>query len=76
MAESRLQEWLAPIWKGGLIWEESVCFYEDAEKAEQGGNLLYTPKKVTKITNYDGTVVYEEGKGNSRKALKFQGRNE
>ena len=62
MAENMLNKWLAPIWKGGEVWEESVCFYEDADKAEQGGNLLYTPKKITKITNHDATVVYEEGK--------------
>lgn len=62
MAENRLQEWMAPIWKGGLIWEESVCFYEDATGQEKGGNLLYTPKKITKITNHDGTVIYEENK--------------
>ncbi len=62
MAEQRLNEWLAPVWKGGEIWEESVCFYEDGLKNEQGGNLLYTPKKITKITNHDGTIAYEEGK--------------
>ena len=62
MVKNRLQEWLAPIWKGGLIWEESVCFYEDGAEEEQGGNLLYTPKKIVKMTNHDGTVEYEEGK--------------
>lgn len=62
MAENMLNKWLAPIWKGGEVWEESVCFYEDGDKKEQGGNLLYAPKKITKMTNHDGTVIYEEGK--------------
>ena len=62
MAENMLNKWLAPVWKGGEIWEESVCFFEDADKKEQGGNLLYTPKKITKVMNHDATVVYEEGK--------------
>ena len=43
MAENRLNEWLAPVWKGGEIWEESVCFYEDADKKEQGGNCPPAP---------------------------------
>ena len=62
MAEQRLKEWLAPVWQGGQIWEESVCLYEDAAGEVKGGNLLYTPEKITKITNHDGTVEYEEGK--------------
>lgn len=62
MAENRLQKWMAPVWRGGQIWEESVCFYEDAAGKEQGGNLLYTPKKLVRLTNHDGTVVYEEHK--------------
>jgi len=62
MAEMKLKEWLAPVWQGGQIWEESVCFYEDASGAVAGGNLLYAPKKIEKITNHDGTVVYEEHK--------------
>ena len=51
MAEMKLKEWLAPVWQGGQIWEESVCFYEDASGAVVGGNLLYAPKKIEKITN-------------------------
>lgn len=62
MAEMRMKEWLAPVWSGGTIWEEPVCFFEDAAGTEQGGTLLYSPKKITKITNHDGTVVYEENK--------------
>ncbi len=60
MAENRLQEWMEPVWDSKLISEESVCFFEDASGKEQGGNLLYTPEKIVKITNHDATVVYEE----------------
>lgn len=62
MKEFHLKEWLTPVWKGGAIYEESVCFYEDAMGKEQGGHLLYMPKRISKITNHDGTVEYEEKK--------------
>lgn len=58
--EEKLSKWMAPIWKRESIWEEPVCFFEDAQGAVQGGKLLYAPEKITSIVNYDATVVYEE----------------
>lgn len=58
--KEKLMNWLAPIWTGGTIWEEPVCFYEDAQGVIKGGKLLYAPDMVTRIINHDATLVYEE----------------
>lgn len=55
-----LLNWLSPIWTNGTIFEEPVCFYEDAEKNIKGGKLLYAPDSITSIMNYDASIVYEE----------------
>jgi len=60
MTNLQLKEWMMPVWQGGCIWEESVCFFEDAAGEIKGGRLLYAPEKISRITNHDGTVEYEE----------------
>ncbi len=56
----RIEKWMAPVWNGDRVWEESVCFFEDAEGNIRGGNLLYERFKITSVINYDASVVYEE----------------
>ncbi len=62
MKKMRWNEWMAPIWEGGLIWEEPVCFFETASGEIKGGQLLYAPGKLIRVMNHDGTIEYEEHK--------------
>lgn len=59
MDEKLLQEWMAPIWQGNRVWEEPVCFFEDAGGEIKGGRLLYAPEEMLQLTNHDATIVYE-----------------
>lgn len=51
-------KWLAPIWQGERMWEESLCFYEDGIGEIRGGKLLYEPEDL-RLTNHDATIEYE-----------------
>ncbi len=60
MQSLRTEKWMAPVWGGERMWEEPVCFFEDAGGDIKGGKLLYTPNKITSVINYDASIVYEE----------------
>lgn len=52
---------LTRIWEGNFVYQEPICFSEDAEGHLTGGQLLYQPNQILSVTSYDGTVFYEEG---------------
>ena len=52
---------LTRIWKGNFVYQEPICFSEDAEGHIAGGQLLYQPEHILSVTSFDGSVFYEEG---------------
>ena len=37
---------LTRIWKGNFVYQEPICFSEDAEGHIAGGQLLYQPEHI------------------------------
>ena len=60
--EEMFSNWLMPIWTGGTVWEEPVCFFEDGQGVIQGGSLVYAPNEVVKVMNHDATIIFEENR--------------
>ena len=56
-----MSHWLKKVWEGNMVFEEAICFLQDGDHMT-GGDLLYAPAKILKVTKADGTGVYEEGK--------------
>lgn len=52
---------LTRIWEGNFVYQEPICFSEDAEGHITGGQLLYQPEHILSVTSFDGSVFYEEG---------------
>ena len=52
---------LTRIWEGNFVYQEPICFSEDAEGHIAGGQLLYQPEHILSVTSFDGSVFYEEG---------------
>ncbi len=48
---------LVPVWRGDIIYHESVMYLEDEFRAK----LLHTPKEVFCVLSFDYTVEYERG---------------
>ena len=55
---SKLNDLMQPIFAGSTVKNETVMFLDKGDVR----SLLYPIKSVTSVTNYDGTVTYEEGK--------------
>ena len=55
---SKLNDLMQPIFAGNTVKNETVMFLDKGDVR----SLLYPIKSVTSVTNYDGTVTYEEGK--------------
>ena len=59
--EAEYMHWLDKIWAGNTVYEEPICFTEEADGTVTGGKLLYNEiTRIISVTSYDGTV-YEEG---------------
>lgn len=54
--------WLEKLWSGSIVYEEPVCFSEIDPSNFIGGNLLYTPTEILKVSSSDGTHLYERNK--------------
>lgn len=52
---------LTRIWEGNFVYQEPICFSEDAEGHPIGGQLLYLPEQILSVTSFDGSIFYEEG---------------
>ena len=52
---------LTRIWEGNFVYQEPICFSEDAEGHIAGGQLLYQPEHILSVTSFDSSVFYEEG---------------
>ncbi len=52
-----LDTWLLPIWKGNVVYNETVMFVGENDRA----TLLYTPDKIISVRSYQLDVEYEEG---------------
>lgn len=53
--------WLDRIWEGNIVYEEPVCFAEEADGTITGGKLLYNDiTRIISVTSYDG-AAYEAG---------------
>ena len=52
---------MTPIWETDTIWEESLTMVKDKNGIAKAP-LLYTPKKILRVTNTSGTIVYEENR--------------
>lgn len=52
---------LSRIWKNDTVYQEPVCFSEDAFGAPLGGTLIYRPSRVLEAVSWDGQIRYEEG---------------
>lgn len=56
-----LGKYVTPYWTNQIIYNETVCFYEEngviADK-----KLMYKPAKILEVRNYSLDVLYEEGK--------------
>ena len=55
---NKLNDLMQPIFAGNTVKNETVMFLDKGDLR----SLLYPIKSVTSVTNYDGTVIYEEGK--------------
>lgn len=55
---SKLNELMQPIFAGNTVKNETVMFLDKGDVR----SLLYPIGTVVSVTNYDGTVTYEEGK--------------
>lgn len=52
---------LSRIWKNNTVYQEPVCFSENASGALLGGTLIYRPSQVLEAVSWDGQIRYEEG---------------
>ena len=55
---SKLNDLMQPIFAGNTVKNETVMFLDKGDVR----SLLYPIQNVVSVTNYDGTVTYEEGK--------------
>ncbi len=55
---SKLNDLMQPIFAGNTVKNETVMFLDKGDVR----SLLYPIQSVASVTNYDGTVTYEEGK--------------
>ena len=55
---SKLNELMQPIFGGTTVKNETVMFLDKGDVR----SLLYPIQSVVSVTNYDGSVTYEEGK--------------
>ncbi len=55
---NKLNELMQPIFAGKTVKNETVMFLDKGDVK----SLLYPIESVVSVTNYDGTVTYEEGK--------------
>ena len=55
---SKLNELMQPIFGGTTVKNETVMFLDKGDVR----SLLYSIETVISVTNYDGSVTYEEGK--------------
>lgn len=54
--------YLDRIWQGNVVFEEPICFSNDANGIPIGGALLYPPKSIQSVSSYDGKIHYVAGK--------------
>ena len=57
-----MSNFLDKLWSGNLVFEEPVCFTELDDSVYIGGNLLYAPTEILKVTSSEGTLLYEINK--------------
>lgn len=52
-----LDTWLRPIWKGSVVYNETVMFLGEDDRAP----LLYTPDRIISVRSYELDIEYTEG---------------
>lgn len=55
-----LTKYTKPYWASQIIYNETVCFYED-EGAVADKKLMYHPAKILEVRSYDLNTLYAEG---------------
>lgn len=55
-----LSKYTTPYWDSQIIYNETVCFYDDGEKV-QDKKLMYKPAKILEVRNYYLDILYTEG---------------
>lgn len=68
----KMLQWLDKLWEGNKVFEEAICFTRSDQGELLGGELIYTPTKILKVTAADGSYIYEEGKDYVIKEGKLQ----
>lgn len=53
-----LNTYIYPYWRGNTVYNETCMFVGDTDAS----SLMYPASKILKVTSYDHTVTYEEGK--------------
>ncbi|HEX4311305.1 MAG TPA: glycosyl hydrolase [Acidobacteriaceae bacterium] len=51
---------MAPFWQGHRVEKEAVLLTSVAGRAASG-TLMFQPSRIVSVTNYDGTVLYQQG---------------
>ena len=55
--------WLSPVWKGSVVYNESIMFFPNAKTKEiESAPLLYKPDKVIAVWDSELGEKYEEGR--------------
>lgn len=58
-----LDTWMTPIWKGNVVYNESLMFIPNAKTHEmESAPLLYVPDKILSVRDAALEEVYEEGR--------------
>lgn len=55
-----LSKYTTPYWNSQIIYNETVCFYNDGEKIADK-KLMYKPAKILEVRNYYLDILYTEG---------------
>lgn len=58
--EYSLNKYVTPYWTSQVIYNETVCFYEE-DGVVQAENLMYKPAKILEVRNYGLDKLYVEG---------------
>lgn len=56
-----LEKYMLPLWKGNVVYNESIWFYRDKEGRAEA-DLLYLPDCLCEVRSSDLTILYEEGR--------------
>jgi len=56
-----LQAYMTPVWEGGVVYNETVMFVDNADGSVDPAPLLYEPSEILSVRSFDLLTEYQPG---------------